>query len=256
MTLAEKIKRFFSYFTWFEITYVTVGLIAIIVVSIIVKSSAITILYSIFGIIYCALLASKFKVSLLFAVLQVSFYIVQSVLYKNWGEVILNSAIVLPIILASIISWFTGADKKKEQVTKNQLKNYEWILLAVIFVVVAISFYFILDALDTQNAVIACISCAFTAAAHYLLLRKSQYMFHVFIGLNIVLFILWLLPIIQGDGFGIESLPMLITLVVYSISNIRGIVNWSKEKKASLASVTSESHEDTDNLEKDNENKG
>ena len=231
LKLKESIKGFFKRFTWFELTLLITGLVAIVTMSIIVKSSWITIIYSIFGVIYTVLLASKFKVAILFGVVQVSFYIAQSVIYKNWGEVILNCAIVLPIILASVITWFTGKDKSSEKVTKTHLKTWEWGLLAGIFVVIAISFYFILNALETQNTIVACISCAFTACAHYLMLRKSQWMFVAFIGVNIMMIILWLLPIVQGGGLGLESASMLVTFVVYNVSNIMGIINWTKENK-------------------------
>lgn len=227
----SKIKTFFLHFKWYELTYLTIVLIAITVLSIIVKSSAITIIYSIFGLIYVVLLAAKLKIALLFGLVQVSFYIVQSVLYKNWGEVILNSIVVLPILIASTIMWFLGKDKNNEKVTKTEINSKEWFLVLGIFIIIAVSFYFILDILNTKNTIIASISCAFTASAHYLLLRKSQYMFIFFIGVNVILFILWLLPIVQGGGFAIESLPMLITIIVYNISNIKGIVTWSRQKK-------------------------
>ena len=255
--LKDKFKLFFSRFTWFQLTLLFVGIIAVITMSIIVKSSAITVIYSIFGIIYTILLAAKFKVSLLFGLIQVSFYIAQSVIYKNWGEVILNCAIVLPILIASTVTWFTGIDKKNEKVTKSEIKPWEWALIAGIFVAANLSFYFILDALNTQNTIIACFSCAFTACAHYLLLRKSQWMFVAFIGVNTFLFVLWLLPIIQVGELTIESMPMLVTMVVYNISNIMGIVNWTRQNKNKVEINDNENKQELDikNMNEMDENK-
>ena len=247
----DKIVAFFKRFTWYELALLIVGLVAILVLSIIVKSSPVTILYSVFGVIYTVLLASKFKVAVVFGVIQSSLYIVQSVLYKNWGEVILNSAIVLPILIASVITWFTGIDKKNTQVTKSKLKSWEWALVAGIFVVVWVSFYFILNALNTQNVIIACFSCAFTAAAHYLLLRKSQWMFVAFIGVNVVLFVLWLLPVVQSGGLGLESITMLVTILVYNISNIMGIVNWAKSRNKNPKNI----EENTEKIDENNQEK-
>ena len=76
----DKIVAFFKRFTWYELALLIVGLVAILVLSIIVKSSPVTILYSVFGVIYTVLLASKFKVAVVFGVIQSSVYFVQSVL--------------------------------------------------------------------------------------------------------------------------------------------------------------------------------
>lgn len=229
--LSSRIKHFFSRFGWYEISLISFGVIAIIVLSIIVKSSAVTVIYSVFGVLYTVLLSTKFKISLLFGLIQTAFYIVQSVLYKNWGEVILNSAVVLPILIGSIILWFTGKDKSEEKVTKREIRPLEWLVVIGIYLATSLAFYFILSSLNTQNVWLGCISCGLTASSYYLLLRKSQYMFVSFSLLNIVLFVLWLLPIVQGGGFGLESIPMLITLVVYNISNIYGIIFWVKDKQ-------------------------
>ncbi len=258
--MKDKLKQFFSRFGWYEICLISFGIIAITVLSIIVKSSAITIIYSIFGVLYTVLLSAKFKFSILFGLVQTSFYIIQSVMYQNWGEVILNSAVVLPILLTSTILWFTGKDKNDEKVTERKIKPLEWCIVGVIFVVTTIAFYFILSALNTQNAWLGCISCGLTVTSNYLLLRKSQFLFVGFILLNVVLFVLWLLPIVQGGGFGLESLPMLVTLVVYNISNIYGLIFWAKDRRkislneGSLQDKTQEELQDDEMLANQDKN--
>lgn len=231
-SLGNKFVLMIKRFTWFELLYMAVGLIIVTVLSILLKSSAITIIYSIFGILNVGFLTEQFKIAMVFGVIQNGFYIVQSIIYKNWGEVISNATLVFPILIVALISWFAGRDKNSDTVKSNKIKAKEWICIVASWLVIAVSFYFILDALNTSYVIVACILCAFTAIANYLLFRKSQFSFLFFIINNVIMFVLWLLPIVEnGNGANLETIPMFITILIYSISNIVSLINWSKEAK-------------------------
>lgn len=214
-------------FKWYEVLYLTLGLIAVVALSIIAKSSAITISYSIFGVLYVGAIAKQLKMGLIFGLLQTTLYIVQSALYNNWGEFILNIAIVLPLIVLSIVGWFRKSSGVT--VTSKKLSRNEWIIFTIINLAVSIAFYFVLALFDTPNLLLASISAFFTILAHYLMVRKSTFMFVGFIGVNITTFLIWLLPIIEVQALNFETVPMLATIVVYLISNIFGAINWFKD---------------------------
>ena len=133
-------------FKWYEVLYLTLGLIAVVALSIIAKSSAITISYSIFGVLYVGAIAKQLKIGLIFGLLQATLYIVQSALYNNWGEFILNIAIVLPLIVLSIVGWFRKSSGVT--VTSKKLSRNEWIILTIINLAVSIAFYFVLALFD------------------------------------------------------------------------------------------------------------
>ena len=49
---------------------------------------------------------------------------------------------------------------------------------------------------------------------------------------NAIMFVLWLLSIIEsGEGARLETLPMLVTIIIYTISNVVSLINWSKDAK-------------------------
>ncbi len=223
---SKAIKEIFLSFKWYEYLYFSLGLVAVVVLSLLAKSSAITIAYSIFGILYVACLARKLKIGLIFGAIKTLLYIAQSALYHNWGEFVLNIVVVLPLILLSIIGWFRKS--LGVTVTSKKLSRNEWIILLIVNLALSVAFYFILAEFDTPNLLVASISIFFTISSHYLMVRKSPFMFIGFICVNIATFLIWLLPIIEGQALNFETAPMLATMLVYAISNIFGTVNWFK----------------------------
>ena len=56
-------------------------------------------------------------------------------------------------------------------------------------------------------------------------------MFFVYILNNIVVILIWLLPVVMGVGNSAETLPMIVTLSFYLIFNIVGAINWNRKEK-------------------------
>lgn len=226
----EKVKNFFKLFHWIEILYLSIGLISVVVLSIIAKSSALTILFSVFAIIYVGTLAVGLKISIVFGIIQSILYIVQSFLSRNYGEAILNVAIVLPLLLMSLYSWLKG-NSKQSKVESNKISISEWLSLFIVAICLTIALFFVLNALNTLNLLVACLSAFFTIIGNYLLMRKSIYMFLFFICLNIIAILLWLLPIINGQGQSFGNIPIVIVFAMFTLSNLFGFINWKREEK-------------------------
>ncbi len=229
--LCKNMVSFFKIFKWYELLCYLCALISVIVIAILVKSSLVTIIYSIFGIFYVALLAKQYKISLLFGIIQVSFYIIQSVLYKNWGEVILNSAFVLPCLFTSFIKEYFGKNKKEVKIIENKVKYREWLIIIFSAIIIYVVFYFILNELRTPFVLVASLSCMFTSIAHYLLIRNSIYMFYLFICVNLTTMVIWILSVVFGNSTANEIIPMIVTIFIYNVSNVLSIINWTKNYK-------------------------
>lgn len=226
----EKVKNFFKLFHWIEILYLSIGLISVVVLSIIAKSSALTILFSVFAIIYVGTLAVGLKISIVFGIIQSILYIIQSFLSRNYGEAILNVAIVLPLLLVSLYSWLKGYSKQSK-VESNKISISEWLSLFIVAICLTIALFFVLNALNTLNLLVACLSAFFTIIGNYLLMRKSIYMFLFFTCLNIIAILLWLLPIINGQGQSFGNIPIVIVFAMFTLSNLFGFINWKREEK-------------------------
>lgn len=236
-------KEMFKKFKWYEIAYISIGLVAVIVLSIIAKSSALTIIYSIFAILYVGFLAEQFKVAIIFGLIQCILYIVQSALYNNWGEFILNVAIVLPLLILALVNWFRGKSEQGLTVKSHKIGWKEWTILICLSLAVGIGFFFVLRYFNTPYVLFASICGFFSTMANYLVMRKSPMSFVVFCVGNIFMFLIWLLPIIEGQSDNFETMPMLAVLIIYTLSNVFGLINWNKssskvEKQNTLTKET------------------
>lgn len=228
---AINIKRFFSHFTWYEIVFSLISIFTVLGLSIYAKSSALTILYSFFAVLYVLLLMKKFKISIVFGIIQVTLYIIQSGLYNNWGEFIINIVVILPILILTLINW--GKDKNNGNITvksqKVSLKS--WIIILVLALCIGISFFFVLRYFNTPYLILASLSGFFATMANCIMLKKSPLMFIFFTIANIISFLIWVLPIVNGVSENFETIPMLATLCVFELSNILGLVNWLKKDR-------------------------
>lgn len=225
----EKFNIFLSKFNWFEITYISLGMVAIIVLSILAKSSALTICFSITATLYVALLAKRFKFAIVLGIIQSILYIIQSALYKNWGELILTSVIVLPILIATYVLWNKESDKNELQVRRKKMSLKVWCVSILICLILGVGFYFLLKYLETPNLIIATISVSLNILAHWLMLNKNPAMFMLFLICNVFMLLIWLLPIVNGESANLETIPMLVVISLYLISNSLGIYNWFKK---------------------------
>ena len=114
----------------------------------------------------------------------------------------------------------------------NKISISEWLCLFIVAICLTIALFFVLNALNTPNLLIACLSAFFTIIGNYLLMRKSIYMFLFFTCLNIIALLLWLLPIINGQGQSFGNIPIVIVFAVFTLSNLFGFINWKREEKS------------------------
>ena len=103
--MMQKIRDYFSNFSWFDWLIMAFAVISIFVSSILLKSSALTIICSLMGVIYVILWSKRYKIALIFCLIYVSLYIWQSVNYQNWGEVI-QSAFSLMVAIILIFCFY------------------------------------------------------------------------------------------------------------------------------------------------------
>lgn len=226
--MKKKILDFFKTFTIFDWLLLAYGLISTLVSSIIVKSSAIVILYSIFGVLFVVFLAKRANFALFFGLIYVSLYIVQCVISNYWGEVIINGALSLVALIVTIVLWLAKRGEKQIEAEQNDFSVKEWIISVAVVVVSSVGLYFLMDYLGTPYIYLALPIAAIGLLNNWLLIRKNKYIFIFFIVSNSLQIMVWLMPIIEGQPFGLETLPIVFTLTTFLLSNIIGIVNWFK----------------------------
>ena len=221
-------RKLFKDWSVFEIILLTTSPLIVLLVGIIFKSNVLTIITSIVGIICALLLAKGLALGQFFGIAIVILYSIVS--YKNgfYGEMLIYLIIMLPMYIWGIIEWLKHKNGETKSVEVNSIKWKEWLIVALCSIVAFIGFYFLLKALNTNELIVSTLSVVDNIFAVYLLARRSKYGFVSYIVNDLILIVLWGIPIIQGN---LLLLAMLINPIVNLINDTYGVINWTKMQR-------------------------
>jgi len=235
----DKVINFFKRFTIFDYCLLLIGLCATITVSIIFKGNIFAIFTSVLGITGVFFTAKGYIIGAFLAILQCLFYSV--IAFKNafYGEVIIYLAFLIPLNIVIIFQWLKNRSKQDKMVVKiNKISFKEIALIFFGSVIIFVAGYFILKAFNTANLILSTISVTVGIVGNYLNLRRDKRSFYVFITNNSVVIVMWLVYAIQSNDFSV--LPLIICCCTNIVSNIYGIINWTKlYKKQNLENAPS-----------------
>ena len=85
--------------------------------------------------------------------------------------------------------------------------------------------YFVLKYFHTSQLMVSSFSMITSLVATYLIVRRNKYSFAFFIGNDIILIILWGIPVLQGD---FSLLPIIIENIVLLMNDAYGLKNWNE----------------------------
>lgn len=156
------------------------------------------------------------------------FYGIISFSFNYYGEMITYLGMSAPIAVWALISWLRNPYKgNKSEVKVNSLSRKERCLFLIGAVIITISFYFILQALNTANLIISTISVFTSFLAAYLTARRSRFYALCYAANDLVLIIMWSIASYEN----ITYLPMVICFVAFLVMDIYGFLNWSLMNK-------------------------
>lgn len=222
-------NKYFSDWTKLEKTLLFVSIILVSLAGIIFKSDLLTTICSIVGIITALLLAKGKNLGQIFGLLIVALYSIVSFKNGYYGEVIIYLCIMLPMYIIGIISWFRHQNKDTNSVEVNRITIKEWIIVLFASIVCFIGIYFLLKAFNTNQLFISSLSVIDSIFAVYLGVRRSKYSFYFYVVNDLILILLWGIPVITGT---IILMPMVFNPLINLINDLYGIYNWKKLEKA------------------------
>ena len=144
--------------------------------------------------------------------------------FKYYGELITYVCLTGPAAIASLISWLKNLNGEKLEVKVNELKIKEYIFLFFLSSIVTIAFYFILNALNTNNLLLSTFSVFTSFTASYLTFRRSRFYALGYVANDIVLIILWILASLSSK----EYVSVVICFIFFLINDLYGFINWYK----------------------------
>lgn len=222
-------KNFFKDWTKLEKILFLGSIILVSLVGIIFQSDLLTTTCSIVGIITALLLAKGKNLGQIFGILIVILYSIVSFKNKYYGEVIIYLCIMLPMYIIGIVSWVRHQNKETNSVEVNKIEIKEWIIVVLVSIVCFIGIYFLLKVFNTNQLFISSLSVIDSLFAIYLGVRRSKYSFYFYIVNDLILILLWGIPVVTGTM--IILIPMVFNPLINLINDSYGIYNWKKLEK-------------------------
>lgn len=96
--MKEKMKAFFKQIKWWEYTFMSVFIVAIVVSGIVFKSSALTIFCSLFGIVGVFFIAKGMLIGQMISIVYGALYATMSYFNHLYGEMIVTLAVTIPLL--------------------------------------------------------------------------------------------------------------------------------------------------------------
>lgn len=219
-------KQLLKYFKWYEYLIYFIALTSNIVVFLLTSSTDyLNLIASLIGVTALAFLAKGNVVGQFLTVIFSTIYAYISYNCAYYGELITYLFMTTPIAVISIISWLKHPfEGNKSDVEINEIKSKEYILLGGLSLVVTVVFYFILDALGTDNIYVSTLSVFTSFTASYLMFRRSRFYAIAYALNDVVLITLWVVKTVQN----INYITVVICFIMFFVYDMLGFINWTK----------------------------
>ena len=230
----SKIKSLMHYFSKSEIILWGFSMIMIIIsFAMFDRANYITLAASLIGVTSLIFNAKGNPFGQLLMIIFSVLYGIISYTFSYYGEMITYLGMTAPMALFALISWLRNPYKGNHaQVTVNNLKLKEYILMLIPTAIVTWVFYHILTAFDTANIIPSTISVTTSFIAVYLTFRRSPYFALAYASNDIVLIVLWILAL----RVNISYVSVIICFVMFLINDLYGFINWKKMQKLQQSS--------------------
>ncbi|MCB6201815.1 nicotinamide riboside transporter PnuC [Extibacter muris] len=220
----EKTKRFFTDWSRFEIIWLILSTVIMIVLSIIWGDNLLALISGITGILG-VVLAAKGKVSTyIFATVNVAIYALLTFQNHLYGEFMLNAFYYIPMNFIGFYLWSKHKDNESGEVEGKKLTGRQTVILFAAVAVVVLVYWQILSRIGGQLALIDAMSTIFSVVALIMQVARYAEQWLLWIIVNVVSVVMWLLLI----GKDSSAVTMVVMWVAYLFNSVYGYYNWRK----------------------------
>lgn len=157
------------------------------------------------------------------------FYGIFSLQFNYMGEFIVYIFILIPIYIYAIIQWILNKNSDSIIIpNKLSIKEIKYLVIASFLII--LGSYFLLNLLSSDKIILNTLSLYTLTFSNYLLSRRCLWGFIYYIINDIILIILWLTTMIQGEH---NILSFFVCIIAYFFCDIYGIINWLRIKNNS-----------------------
>lgn len=223
----------FKGWTIFEKLFLFLGTIFAFLLTFLFKGTWIDLGYTLLYFWTALLLAKGKYACYIIGIISTFFYAYVSYSNSYYGEVIIAMLCTLPLMVIGLINWLRHQDDTKTVIIKEITKK-ELIVVLLSQVVMFLGYYYLLKIFNTNNLLVSTFSIVASIIATYLTARRSEYGFIGFIINDLILIVLWSIPVINGES---NLIPVLLCPVLLLINDIYGVYNWKRIKNKQKISV-------------------
>lgn len=182
----------------------------------------------------CNVLCAKGKVAnYFFGIINVITYGYVAYSYGLYGEASLNWGFYFIANILGFYLWSKNAKKQEdiilgEDVPVKRLSAKGWLLVVAIFIVGAIVYAYILNQFNAQQVRIDSMAVVLSVIAQTLLILRYSANWYLWIVVNTLSIVLWIVTLVQSGG---NDYIMLVMWSAYLVNAIYGCYNWVKLNK-------------------------
>lgn len=222
-----KVKQIFRDWSLFEIVWLVVSTVTMIVLSVLWGDNLLALISGITGILG-VVLAAKGKVSTyLFATINVGIYAYLTFQNALYGEFMLNAFYYIPMNFVGFYLWSKHKNEESGDVQGRTLTRKQIIILLAAVTAVVLGYWQILAYIGGQLALIDAMSTIFSVVALILQVTRYAEQWLLWIIVNVVSVIMWMLLI----GKDSSAVTMVVMWVAYLFNSVYGYYNWKKLSK-------------------------
>lgn len=225
--MKDKFRKVLGEWSLFEILFLIFGVVVVTIGFIAgTDKNVFAYIVSVIGVLSVIFLAKGWVVAPIVGIVYSVLYAILAAYSRFYGEVIVL-VVLIPINVATIISWLKNNDKSKEsQVMVNKVSRKEYLYLLISTGVLGVAMYYLLLILNTSEVLVSTIALLATLVATYLSYRRSGYYAVAYLIADGVRVGLWCISLFQGESM---HLPTMLCFVMFIVSDVYGLVHWSKE---------------------------
>lgn len=213
---------------WWEYLFLSLYFVGVFAVGIVFKSGFLILCNVVLSVISNFLVAKGLFVGNVFGIINGAVYCTIAYFNHFYGEIVSMLIITIPSYCLSLYTWGKTKKKGSQVLSVNKgIGKLEWILAILFSCALAVGIYFLLQAFGTANLIVSTISTTINMFAGYLIIRRSEINFLVFVFCNIINIVLWLSSVSQNN---LSNLPIICVYFLFVFINSFGFYNWIRLK--------------------------
>lgn len=220
----EKIKNYFSDWSMFEKLWLIIVCTIMSIIWYLNGDSPFLLILTLTGCLNLVLGAKGKIAGLYFAIINCLLYSYQCMNTKLYGEVMYNMLFSIPVSVIAIYVW----NKNKDINGKIKFKTMSITGIIAIFTVTTISVFLyakLLNLLGGNLAFMDSLTTVVSIIASILYLMRFSEQWLMWVGVNALSIVMWIMVYISGDN---SALIIIVMKIINLLNSLYGYYNWKK----------------------------